>query len=159
MDKQKQVEEMAKVVQRDMCGDIPCEECNYHGKMKILPRYCGTYLIAEMIYNAGYRKIPENAVVLTREEYEIIDHNIKHLETVCNNLEKERNELERNYEYNLVQERRKIRKETAIKFAEKVNQAINAYKKKVGEDEYVVNARRLIFEVNEICKDLEGNNV
>ena len=79
MDKQKQIdkdinvrskkiEEMAKVVQRDMCGDRPCEECNYHGKMKILPRYCGVYLIAEKLYNAGYRKIPENAVVLTREE-------------------------------------------------------------------------------------------
>ena len=70
MDKQKQIEEMAKVVQRDTCGDRPCEECNYHGKMKILPRYCGVYLIAEKLYNAGYRKIPEGAVVLTREEYE-----------------------------------------------------------------------------------------
>ena len=76
MDKQKQIdkdinvrskkiEEMAKVVQRDMCGDRPCEECNYHGfKTKILPRYCEVYLIAEKLYNAGYRKIPENAVVL-----------------------------------------------------------------------------------------------
>lgn len=26
--------------------------------------------IAEQLYNAGYRKIPEGAVVLTREEYE-----------------------------------------------------------------------------------------
>lgn len=67
MDKQ-MIEEMAKLVQGDMCGDVPCEECNYHGKMKILPRYCGVYLIAEKLYNAGYRKIPENAVVLTRKE-------------------------------------------------------------------------------------------
>ena len=71
MDKQ-MIEEMAKLVQVDMCGDVPCEECNYHGKMKILPKYCGTYLIAEKLYNAGYRKIPENAVVLTREEYDEI---------------------------------------------------------------------------------------
>lgn len=46
-----------------------------------------------------------------------------------------------------------VRKETAEKFAEKVNQAINAYRKKVGEDEYVIDARRLIFEVNGICKE------
>ena len=44
-------------------------------------------------------------------------------------------------------------KDTAEKFAERVNQAINAYRKKVGEDEYVIDARRLIFEVNEICKE------
>ena len=48
MDKQ-MIEEMAKLVQGDMCGDVPCEECNYHGKMKILPRYCGVYLIAEIL--------------------------------------------------------------------------------------------------------------
>ena len=69
MDKQ-MIEEMAKLVQGDMCGDVPCEECNYHGKMKILPRYCGVYLIAEKLYNAGYRKIHEGAVVLTREDRE-----------------------------------------------------------------------------------------
>jgi hypothetical protein len=77
MDKQKQIEEMAKLVQQDMCGDIPCEECNYHGKMKILPRYCGTYLIVEKLYRAGYRKIPENAVVLTREEYNELQKGVK----------------------------------------------------------------------------------
>ena len=36
----------------------------------------------------------KNSVVFSREEYEIINHNIEHLESVCNNLEKERNTLE-----------------------------------------------------------------
>ena len=40
------------------------------------------------------RKLPEDSVVFTKEEHNLIDHNIKHLETVCNNLEKERNSLE-----------------------------------------------------------------
>ena len=62
MDK-RMIEEMAKVVQRNMCGDRPCEECNYHGfKTKILPRYCEVYLIAEKLYNAGYRKVCEPAI-------------------------------------------------------------------------------------------------
>ena len=33
--------------------------------------------------------IPKDSVVLSREEYNLIDHNIKHLETVCNAHEKE----------------------------------------------------------------------
>jgi hypothetical protein len=38
----------------DYCDEVDCcDEC-----------------LARDLYNAGYRKIPENAVVLTREEYE-----------------------------------------------------------------------------------------
>lgn len=50
MDKQKQIEEMAKDIVR-MAG-------------------LGVYEKAEYLYDAGYRKIPENVVVLTREELE-----------------------------------------------------------------------------------------
>lgn len=90
----------------------------------------------ETLYNAGYRKIPENAVVLTEEE------SVKAWENGnCN----------AHAIYGLAY--KQARKETAEKFAERVNQAINAYRKKVGEDEYVIDARRLIFEVNEICKE------
>lgn len=32
----------------------------------------GTYTLAEALYNAGYRKLPEDSVVLSREEYEIL---------------------------------------------------------------------------------------
>ena len=70
MDKKKKIEEMAKVIQYNMCKDTPCEECNYHGvKYKILPRHCSVYIHAEMLYNAGYRKIKANEVVLTEKEY------------------------------------------------------------------------------------------
>ena len=54
MDKQKQIEEMGNIVFKS--------------------RYKNDYIFplkaANELYNAGYRKIPENAVVLTREEYE-----------------------------------------------------------------------------------------
>ena len=61
MDKQKQIEEMAKVLAVN-CGE--CYTCKYHGDVN-----CIDFLGAEELYNAGYRKIPENAVVLKREEY------------------------------------------------------------------------------------------
>lgn len=32
----------------------------------------GTYKLAEALYNAGYRKLPEDSVVLLREEHEIL---------------------------------------------------------------------------------------
>lgn len=74
MNKQKQIEEMAKVVRRHICEDKPCEECYYHGfRSKILSRYCEAYIHAEMLYNAGYRKIPENAVVNERLEDLLIE--------------------------------------------------------------------------------------
>lgn len=89
MENKKIIEEMAKVVQRDMCGDRPCEECNYHGfKTKILPRYCEVYLIAEKLYKAGYRKTPENAVVLTREEYEWLTCCFGKFEEIMNDIKK-----------------------------------------------------------------------
>jgi hypothetical protein len=61
MTDEKQIEEMAKIVgwhcnekSMDYCDEVDCcDEC-----------------LARDLYNAGYRKIPENAVVLTREEYE-----------------------------------------------------------------------------------------
>jgi hypothetical protein len=67
MDKQKQVEEMA----RDICGNFgvaienKCGPLNFQCDCK-----CKWFNIAERCYNAGYRKIPEGSVVLTKEEYD-----------------------------------------------------------------------------------------
>lgn len=59
IDKQ-QIEEMAKV----LCGITrACKDCKLNGN-------CLAYNSAEALYNTNYRKVPENAVVLTREEYE-----------------------------------------------------------------------------------------
>ena len=72
MDKQKQIEEMARVIidEADECdrmhGFVSCDHC----KCKDEDGWCLLgYHIAEHIYNAGYRKIPEGAVVLTEKEY------------------------------------------------------------------------------------------
>lgn len=74
MDKQKQIEEMAKETcwqQIYPCGDDRPFCFLTHEVCKCCEdNQCDHYEVCERIYNAGYRKIPENAVVLTREDYE-----------------------------------------------------------------------------------------
>ena len=60
MDKQKRIEELGQDIYDNCpelcengCGGMPCYKC-----------------IAEALQRDGYRKIPEGAVVLTREEYD-----------------------------------------------------------------------------------------
>lgn len=197
MDKQKQmIEEMAK----DICGYclkiIEEKECPRNEN-----QYCFKSRLEEATYayKLGYRKIPENAVVLTREEYEklfidsfgIMTSSIGDLPINPKGMRKAVDEIDRliavqgelqviNAKYyneakdlrrNMTKLRREtyskeevdykteqVRKETAEKFAFKVNTAINNHRKKVGENDYVVNAKRLIFEVNEICEEFtEGH--
>ena len=63
----------------------------------------------------------DKEVVLTKEEYNLIDHNIKHLEGVCNNLEEYASQLEK--------ELKQARKETA----EKIIDFIEEKDKKAGK--------------------------
>ena len=173
MDKQ-MIEEMAKVVQGNMCGDRPCEECNYHGfKTKILPRYCEVYLIAEKLYKAVYRKIPENAVVLTDEELN------KELDTIKVVMIVHDDDGERYVSYDDYKEftdrlgkiarQRKVRieqlekllddrcdsciertrKETAEKFAERVKMAFYYH-----FDELIPSI--MADKIDEICKEIIG---
>lgn len=60
MDKQKQIEEMAKVIEEAMAK----ARRTLGGHNNIAMFY------AKMLVNAGYRKIPENAVVILDEEME-----------------------------------------------------------------------------------------
>ena len=58
MDKQKKIEEMARSL--TLCKRNSCVGCGVE---------CIENRMAQAIYNAGYRKIPEGAVVLTKAEY------------------------------------------------------------------------------------------
>ena len=72
MDKQKQIEEMAQC--KNFSGTI-CSNCGVKAG-------CDRYTLAEELYNAGYRKIPEGAVVLTGEEHNKLradSYNLKRL--------------------------------------------------------------------------------
>jgi hypothetical protein len=94
MDKQKQIEEMCEILNTD-CGD--CENCAFLGVKWEKGVDCIYLFMAEALYNAGYRKIPEGAVVLTQEEWAV--HNEQFAQAM---YQKEVN----------------TRKETAEKFAE-----------------------------------------
>lgn len=60
MNKEQQIEEMANIAHK--CIKSSCEDCIKND------RKCFDYKQAEVLYDAGYRKVPENAVILTPEE-------------------------------------------------------------------------------------------
>ena len=73
MTKQEQIEEMisAMAASNNPFVDVPIE---------IMPK------VAEALYNAGYRKLPKDSVVLSREEYEMLANKYKNLEIKYSNL-------------------------------------------------------------------------
>ena len=76
MDKQ-MIEEMA----RGICGNFGVAIENKCGPLSFqCDCKCKWFDIAERFYNAGYRKIPEGAVVLTREYYEEMCADVKEYE-------------------------------------------------------------------------------
>lgn len=60
-DKEKQIEEMA-ITMNINCGE--CYSCKYKDEI-----HCADFLSAEELYNVGYRKLPENSVVLSADEF------------------------------------------------------------------------------------------
>lgn len=99
IDKQ-QIEEMALTLNylcKSGCGTCYSKE------------YCGTYKIAEALYNAGYRKVPENVVVLMEEEYNALMLEQKRLKEIVDRIP---------CGYELKDE---IRKETAKEILDKVS--------------------------------------
>ena len=59
MNEEQQIEEMAKIYCKT---EFLCNKgCQTEG--------CRIYEICDTLYNAGYRKVPEDSVVLSREEY------------------------------------------------------------------------------------------
>lgn len=68
MTKQEQIEEMAKYICNACEMGHGFDGCSYGGR-EHYKRCSITQKTAKALYNAGYRKIPENAVVLTEEEY------------------------------------------------------------------------------------------
>ena len=69
MTKQEQIEEMAVIG----CVRNPqahtAEEC---AKCDFKQGQCNAYRHAEALYNAGYRKVGKDSVVLTRADYEML---------------------------------------------------------------------------------------
>lgn len=66
-DKEKQIEEMAKVIKcaNEINCIRTCDTCNYYDD----DSKCISFGQAIALYEQGYRKIPKDSVVLSREEY------------------------------------------------------------------------------------------
>lgn len=117
MDKQKEIEELAKFLCKNAspCSLVDWDDCERKGD-------CGRVSMqAKVLVEAGYRKIPENSVVLTREEYEklkLFEERVrsgvcftqKEWFDYCQKDSNERTSL-------LIKAKKDTRKETAEKFA------------------------------------------
>ena len=123
MDKQKQILEMSKVIEEAMAK----ARRTLGGHNNIATFY------AEILLNAGYCKIPEGAVVLTREQYE------KDLA-----IERELGERKAS----------RARKETAEKFAEMVSKAFMSVNC-IDIDEWNWYQRK----IDEICEEISEGKV
>lgn len=166
--KKQEIEEMARTTCNYNAKNFEsCVECIKGGLLS-----CDRLVQAEKLYNAGYRKIPENAVVITREEYdELVNLQQTHSEELTNAIqsyEEDKADLKINYD-NHIKNLEKIidrqskdlnsqanrlidlkaklensRKETAEKFAEKL---------KVEFDEILLSDTPL-SKIDEICKEI-----
>jgi hypothetical protein len=86
------IEEMARdiyyAIQKECklntCGH--CNDCEFNVPENTNEIDCQSYLVSKILTQMNYRNCKDK-VVLTREEHKIINHNIEHLESVCNDLE------------------------------------------------------------------------
>ena len=103
----------------------------------VIQDYGGVYFLetAKELYDLGYRKIPEGAVVVSKQVWE------EHIE----NWDKTTKAVEE-----------RARKETAEKFAERLKESETI--KEIAENGYIVSYVELCNKIDEICKELEGEN-
>ena len=100
---------------------------------------------------AGYRKIPENAVVLTRDEYERL---LKE-ETLCERLGNDV-DVKLKYIYELEYKVAQERKETAEKFAEMLKDFFKEKGKIFHDGKQIFHDLRVVSleKIDEICKEI-----
>lgn len=75
MNKDEMIIDMAEVITQasDKCLDTACEDCKYYRADDDYYR-CKSVFEAEALYNAGYRKIADDEIVLNKEDYDKLCH-------------------------------------------------------------------------------------
>ena len=149
-DKRKQIEEMIVAV-FPWLKEVPVEERNQ------LKENVSGLMVMERLYDAGYRKIPENAVVLTREEYNTYKADCECWDIKEESYQRQIDELERRIKEDLFTPKeagemickhtKQARKETAEKFRDRV-------KEYVIDDFSEYDYGYLCMRLDEICKEL-----
>lgn len=136
MDKQKQIEDMAKVICTHITSCKDCTEYDFG--------YCKFLGWCKKLYNAGYRKIPENAVVLTEGEY----NDLKIAKDFDYGYYNGENNMTSYYENIRLPE---VRKEIAEKYHAEMEKAIESVPN--ATKEFVVAWKS---KNDEICKEITG---
>ena len=152
MDKQKQIEEMAKIIRADYKEWLDVTGCIPQGTSYYAECLGGAIDCAELLYNAGYRKIPENAVVIPKEisYYENIEKAVVSAKIYGKTVDftvEQILALTTIFHHKDLQEN-EIRKEMAEKFAERVKE----------ETDHGISA---LYDstVDEICKEFTEGKI
>ena len=162
MDKQKQIEEMAKVLLEASCKGSECENCAFVKSVKEAKETC---VCLKALYKAGYRKIPENAVVLSKEEQMARDYECYNLGYETHRQESQKREdYIKTLEYHINDLERALiiaRKGTAEKFAERLKEKLEENSPFVGYDleDLEFDGETIQECIDEICEELSEGKV
>ena len=123
LQKAKAIVDMQNVVCKKLCNQ-DCRECNYYNKNDCIQK--GN---VDALYNAGYRKIDKDSVVLSREELKRLETNYKiglgKSQSWCKSLKNRIEELEKqNFKL-------KVELEDAEEYNAKANEYLDKYRKEL----------------------------
>ena len=142
MNEKEIIEEMAKEISE---SNILCKDCGDYGDT-----YC-TEAIANTLYKAGYRKIPEGSVVLSTEDYSdylTLQSNYTNAKERCEKLQADNERLYKN----LGKFKESVRKETAKEILRDIKYEIEDRNGAMLEEDLSVDATILQEVLNEIAK-------
>ena len=125
MDREKQIEEIAKAMCeycKEMCGEDGCPRLPF--SKENFDKECFVYRIeeAENLYEKGYRKIKDNEIVVSKEEYEGLINQNKGLKEENHILRLENNDLEAQVELKSKETAREIFLNAIAKVKERFKQ-------------------------------------
>lgn len=157
MDKQKQIEEMARIIAFDLCPnrnvhakwgeEAQCYSDNNFAECAQIKN------VVDKLYNANYRKIPEGAVVLTREEYSDyleMQNNYKHVSERCKELHRDHEMLLKS----LGKFKKAVQKEMAERFAKRLKEKADYM------DSYACGRKGVFIEdVDKTCKEITEGKI
>lgn len=109
MNKDERLEEMIAIIQQEHsdCMSNFCDRCEYYAM-----KYCGSVKKATALYNAGYRKVADDEIVVNKQAYEKFVEEFAKQEEIAHSYEQGYAELLQSNHF-LQDKLEKTKKETA----------------------------------------------